>query len=107
MGSSSSETVRFFISSSSETVRFFIFFKVATLFGHIKGGFPKRALSSVAPEPARHEQRRLFFIVVCGEISASRHLCAAEILAIVQCRVGENSDDAGCYWLLFAVLLRI
>jgi hypothetical protein len=50
-------------SSSSETVRFFIFFIVATLFGHIKGRFPKRALSLVAPEPARHKQRWLFLLL--------------------------------------------
>ena len=94
-------------SSSSETVRLFIFFTVAILFGHIKGGFLKGRSRRVAPEPARHKQRWLFFTVVYGEISASRHLCAAEILAILQCRVRENSDDARCYWLLFAILPRI
>ena len=94
-------------SSSSETVRFFIFFTVATLFGHIKVGFPKRALSPGGARTGSSPAAPAVFTVVCREISASRHLCAAEILAILQCRVGENSDDAGCYWLLFAVLLRI
>jgi hypothetical protein len=39
------------------------------------------------------------FAVICSETSASLCLFAAEILAILQCRVGENSGDAGCYWL--------
>jgi hypothetical protein len=94
-------------SSSSETVRFFIFFTVAILFGHIKGGFPKRALSPGGARTGSSQSALAVFYCYCREISASRRLSAAEILAILQRRVGENSDDAGCYWLLFAVLLRI
>jgi hypothetical protein len=45
--------------------------------------------------------------VICGYTSASCRLFSAETLDSGDAEPSRNSGNAGCCWLLFAILLRI
>src|SRR5437868_15336244 len=64
----------------------------------VKRGFHSRVTSPRGGRTGSSQRAVLaVFAVICSEISASRDLSAAEILAVLRRRVGENSGDAGCY----------
>jgi hypothetical protein len=75
------------------------------LIRRVKASFPERASFGVRLANPTPGTVLAVLAVICGYTSASCRLFGAEILDLGDVEPPRNSGNAGCYWLLFAVLL--